>query len=704
MSDATQTAAPTTTQTRPNPSTSRPSSSSGSSSVQRKVAASMAGDFDAQEAALAPVQRHGGGGGDGGVHAAAAHGISGSGGAMPFQSRIQKSFGGYDIGHVQAHTDRAAQEGSAAMGANAFATGSHVAFGKSPDLHTAAHEAAHVIQQKGGVSLSGGVGAVGDRYEQHADAVADRVVAGESAADLLSQYAGGGGGSGVQRQAVQKDANQAPPTSQQTTSPQQGTPPQQGTTPQQGQDPAPQLTVTHGESVAFEFGLQIPVYGPVKLDGKVAGSYTQKEGTGGPQTEVEGTLYGGLLVDLWLFKLKAGVEGKVKFTINEHTDLITAVKRGINEIVAWKMAQDYVPRLRQLKSTVSTVYQSRLSGVTRHMGRMMEAIEAGNWAEQAGETSTIWKLLGYTTEREWILWYADDVASHLGGQFADLGAELQEDKVINVAGATAKLNAIRDAPTKEAARAANQEMMAYVVGEFQRSEQAVASAVDSVQMVSNDPAVGFEASVAFKAGASVQATPGLSGEVEVAFVNAIQDEAGQTQWNHETQESTVVTGKVSAAGWEIQLTGDFKETEVEVGLGFTGKRLSTSPEAAEHSIQSVAQAVRGAQSGLQMLSSPLQTARTAANTIGEVISSEAAKFASPDEIANRRSGSTTGEASLGFEVKMKFDKDPFRAKGGGITIKLVDFKVSAEQGLGAAAAVGVSGSMEHSHTFEVSYG
>jgi hypothetical protein len=74
------------------------------------------------------------------------------------------------------------------MGAAAFTTGNHVAFAGSPDLRTAAHEAAHVVQQRGGVQLSGGVGAVGDRYEQHADAVAGLVVQGRSAERLLDQH------------------------------------------------------------------------------------------------------------------------------------------------------------------------------------------------------------------------------------------------------------------------------------------------------------------------------------------------------------------------------------------------------------------------------------------------------------------------------------------------------------------------------------
>ena len=47
------------------------------------------------------------------------------------------------------------------------------------------------MQQRAGVSLKGGVGQVGDRYEQHADQVADLVVQGKSAAGLLDQMAGG---------------------------------------------------------------------------------------------------------------------------------------------------------------------------------------------------------------------------------------------------------------------------------------------------------------------------------------------------------------------------------------------------------------------------------------------------------------------------------------------------------------------------------
>ena len=148
-------------------------------------------DLDVQLRMLRPVQLHGGGGAAG-VQEAAAAGVRGSGGALPHAQQIQGAFGRHDVSSVQAHVGGAAAAACGDIGAEAYATGSSVAFASGPDLHTAAHEAAHVVQQRGGVQLSGGVGQAGDRYEQHADAVADRVVSGQSAEGLLDKYASSG--------------------------------------------------------------------------------------------------------------------------------------------------------------------------------------------------------------------------------------------------------------------------------------------------------------------------------------------------------------------------------------------------------------------------------------------------------------------------------------------------------------------------------
>jgi len=161
-------------------------------------------------APVAPVQRKAEPAGqtvdDAGVHQAAAAGVAGSGSALPHADRIQESFGpAHDVSGVRAHVGGAAGMAAEQIGARAYATGDQVAFRDAPDLHTAAHEAAHVVQQRGGVQLKGGVGVEGDPHERHADAVADRVVRGESAGDLLTAYGGGAATSGVQRDGDARD-------------------------------------------------------------------------------------------------------------------------------------------------------------------------------------------------------------------------------------------------------------------------------------------------------------------------------------------------------------------------------------------------------------------------------------------------------------------------------------------------------------------
>jgi Domain of unknown function (DUF4157) len=147
------------------------------------------------------------------VHQLAAAGVAGTGGPLPHAETIAASFGAdhaATVHGISAHVGGKASEAAGAIGAQAYATGSSVAFAGAPTLHTAAHEAAHVVQQVGGVQLKGGVGEAGDAYEVHADAVADRVVAGESAADLLSKSSSTESTpTSVQRQAA--PAQHAPP-------------------------------------------------------------------------------------------------------------------------------------------------------------------------------------------------------------------------------------------------------------------------------------------------------------------------------------------------------------------------------------------------------------------------------------------------------------------------------------------------------------
>lgn len=102
--------------------------------------------------------------------------------------KVQMAFGRHDISGISTVHSSAQAD---AFGAAAMAQGETVTFGSQPDLHLLAHEMAHVIQQRAGVTLPDGVGSEGDQYERNADAVADLVVMGRSAEALLDQFTGG---------------------------------------------------------------------------------------------------------------------------------------------------------------------------------------------------------------------------------------------------------------------------------------------------------------------------------------------------------------------------------------------------------------------------------------------------------------------------------------------------------------------------------
>jgi hypothetical protein len=124
------------------------------------------------------------------IREAAERAVAGGGGALPYREQIQAAFGHHDISHIEAHVDATADAAMRSMGAEAIASGTHIAFAGTPSLFTAAHEAAHVVQQAAGVEIAGGVGHEGDRYERHADEVAERVVRGQSVVDLLDGFVG----------------------------------------------------------------------------------------------------------------------------------------------------------------------------------------------------------------------------------------------------------------------------------------------------------------------------------------------------------------------------------------------------------------------------------------------------------------------------------------------------------------------------------
>jgi Domain of unknown function (DUF4157) len=149
-------------------------------SIQQKISISSPPlNACLQEKAIAPET----------IHQVAQAGIQMPASELPHRERIQRAFGHHNLGEVQAHFGPEAAKSALAMHAKAYTIGKHIVFAQKPDLSLAAHEAAHVVQQRGHVQLTDGIGKVGDPYEQHADAVAKRVMAGQSAETLLNKFA-----------------------------------------------------------------------------------------------------------------------------------------------------------------------------------------------------------------------------------------------------------------------------------------------------------------------------------------------------------------------------------------------------------------------------------------------------------------------------------------------------------------------------------
>lgn len=108
---------------------------------------------------------------------------------LPWRPRIQRAFGHHDLSDVQTQTGSAAAVACHLLQATAYTAvrGSApvIGFRTPPDLFTATHEAAHVVQQRPHFRLPAAFRQGPEPYERHADAVASRVVQHAPAADLL---------------------------------------------------------------------------------------------------------------------------------------------------------------------------------------------------------------------------------------------------------------------------------------------------------------------------------------------------------------------------------------------------------------------------------------------------------------------------------------------------------------------------------------
>jgi len=459
------------------------------------------------------------------VRATAARGVAGGGGALPYLDVIQAAFGRHDVTGVRAHVGGAAGAAAEAIGAEAYATGDRVAFRGGPTLHTAAHEAAHVVQQRAGVSLKGGVGAAGDAYERHADAVADLVVQGKSAEGLLDRMAGGGKSTAVQRKE------------------------------------SPKVKANAGTVTAISAAVSVRLWGPLKFEGQIAGNQVQKGAlnkNASSQTELEVAISGGVVADFVIAQLRVGVEGKVKFTTPTTGNPVEVVKKGLAEVINWKLAKDFAAKFQAAQVTIDAAATTARDEITRHI----ELVHKG--------TDSALVALGSVLSN-----YDRAVA----GALKSVGATLLPGKTLH-ARAKAIAKPYIERYEKATTVAERKTPITQYHGELLAAVNLVTSSVAQVASRAtaprNDPSVGFDASLSLKVGASANASKGVSGGVEVSVTAGITDGKGK-QWDHKTHASKAITGKVKVGSLEVAVTGSIKDDDqVQLGLTITGT-LNAAP-------------------------------------------------------------------------------------------------------------------------------
>ena len=102
------------------------------------------------------------------VHKLAIDSFQGPSQTLPGFDQLQVGFAPYDLSGLKAYVGEPATIASAQMGAMAYAREEQIAFSRAPSLFAAAHDVAHVVQQRQGVNLYGDVGKPGDRFARQA--------------------------------------------------------------------------------------------------------------------------------------------------------------------------------------------------------------------------------------------------------------------------------------------------------------------------------------------------------------------------------------------------------------------------------------------------------------------------------------------------------------------------------------------------------
>lgn len=643
----------------------------------------------------APVQRSGSGNNSDAIHQAAESGLQGSSVALPHLDTIQRSFGRHDVSGIDAHVGGPAKGANESMGATAYATGNSVAFKQNPDLHTAAHEAAHIVQQRQGVSLKGGVGQSGDAYEQHADSVADAVVRGESAEALLDTGPGAGPGASQSAPATQRKSesgqNQSQNQSQNQKQAGSSSSPtmdslqfkgrnqvgdavqfdNNGSTPAPSGQQAPSSgpTLQAGQYTQVQVAANIPIAAApgLSIGVSLTGKYTQGTEGSNQFVEAEGVVRLSLSYRLLFLNLSVFLQGSLKFKVRGTTDWNTAFNKACEDVSHWVAARELanLPAKKQQVigkyNTFDRSIRSQISTLRRESGR-----ERYDQLRQESRPLLWWNnaLANMVDARNTLVNDVRDIFSDMEGSIngnevypgtswmrQQIRAHLDHQ---NIAGS--ELNAIRDA----------------LINESRQRKTNATTQMDNIPAIRNDPNVEFEANVQVGGSVGISVTENTSVNIEVARGWRIGDSMGDTSFNTDVQD--VYTAAIS-------VSGRLGNTNLQGQLAYEGVGgTMTSPNEFKISGQAMA-GMQGQSEDPNAYASNLQGVKDrvvrafSGARVGGQSALNAVSTALKREMAANRSAqwSASGGFMAGFDVEFKFKKEggSYQTDGGAVKFVVV---------------------------------
>ena len=661
--------------------------------VQMRLASAAARQGQRGEVAAA-VQRRGGGDSTAGVHQAAAAGLAGSAGSLPHLGAIQQSFGRHDVSGVAAHVGGPAAEANAALGSQAYATGNAVAFKGQPDLHTAAHEAAHIVQQRSGVSLKGGVGQAGDPYEQHADAVADQVVQGKSAEDLLTRGPGGGSGpaasgSGPSVQHLQFRGEDGAGRAVQFDDPPGG-----GTAPAnaqgQGQDQGPGLVTGEYTQVQLQASIPTPIAG-LRVEVTITGKYATGSERGTSFIEAEGTVRVALSYRLLFLNLSVYLQGGLKFKVQNTEDWQTAFNAAFEDISHWVAARELAD-LPGKKREVQQEYSTFETAVYAAIGSL-RGESGSDRAEELGEESR--PVLWWNSQLANLVDARNELVENVREIFSDMNGSIVGNQVYP------STTWMRDqiTPHLDHNYITDNELSAVrnaYIREASSRKTTIGGHMDAIPAISNNPDVEFEGNlqVGFEAGISI--TENTSATINLAVGQRISDQMNATTFDTSTQRvwtaALQISGKVRSADARGQLSYE--------GVGDN----ATDPEQFKVNGQVLAginaeeQDPSAYSSNLQSVKNRLMRAGGGARAGGQGVLSAIGTSIKREMADNSRAQwSQTASSMAGFAVELKFKK-----QGGEMTPDGGKVEFVTVQSVGGSMGV-FSGSIERGQSVGVTW-